>query len=100
MDDLCLLTPPEIAKKIGAKKTTDLTSGVKNLSASSLNNLKISNPTKYEIVMLGLIVKKLHINLNDLIFFSEALKFKNIKNKNFDINDLIFMNLLSNYQKS
>ena len=61
MDDLCLLTPPEIAKKIGAKKTTDLTSGVKNLSASSLNNLKISNPTKYEIVMLGLIVKKLHI---------------------------------------
>ena len=42
MDDLCLLTPPEIAKKIGAKKTTDLTSGVKNLSASSLNNLKIS----------------------------------------------------------
>ena len=52
MDDLCLLTPPEIAKKIGAKKTTDLTSGVKNLSASSLNNLKISNPTKYEIVML------------------------------------------------
>ena len=80
MDDLCLLTPPEIAKKIGAKKTTDLTSGVKNLSASSLNNLKISNPTKYEIVMLGLIVKKLHINFNDLIFFSEALKFKNIKN--------------------
>lgn len=40
MDDLSLLTPPEIAKKIGSKKTTDLTSGVKNLSASSLNNLK------------------------------------------------------------
>jgi len=50
--------------------------------------------------MLGLIVKKLHINFNDLIFFSEALKFKNIKNKNFDINDLLFINLLSNYQKS
>ena len=82
MDDLCLLTPPEIAKKIGVKKTTDLTSGVKNLSASSLNNLKIANPTKYEIVMLGLIVKKLHINFNDLIFFSEALKFKNIKKNN------------------
>lgn len=100
MDDLCLLTPPEIAKKIGAKKTTDLTSGVKNLSASSLNNLKISNPTKYEIVMLGLVAKKLNIGLNDLIFFSEALKFKNIKNKNFAINDLLFMNLLSDYQKS
>jgi hypothetical protein len=50
--------------------------------------------------MLGLIVKKLHINFNDLIFFSEALKFKNIKNKNLDINDLLFINLLSNYQKS
>lgn len=97
MDDLCLLTPPEIAKKIGAKKTTDLTSGVKNLSASSLNNLKISNPTKYEVVMLGLIVKQLKINFNDLMFLSQA---KDIKDKNFDINDLLYINLLTNYQKS
>lgn len=100
MDDLYLLTPLEIAKKIGAKKTTNLTNSVKNLSGASLNNLKKANPTKYEVVMLGLVVKKLNINFNDLIFFSEALKFKNIKNKNFDMNDLLFLNLLSNYQKS
>ncbi|MFW2610328.1 hypothetical protein [Aliarcobacter butzleri] len=97
MDDLSLLSAPEIAKKIGAKKTTDLTNDVKNLSASSLNNLKIANPTKYEVVMLGLVAKKLNIGFNDLIFFSEA---KNIRNKNLNINDLLFLNLLSNYQKS
>ncbi|MFW2525450.1 hypothetical protein [Aliarcobacter butzleri] len=97
MDDLYLLTPLEIAKKIGAKKTTDLTNSVKNLSGASLNNLKKANPTKYEVVMLGLVVKKLNIGFNDLIFFSEA---KNIKNKNLNINDLLFLNLLSNYQKS
>lgn len=97
MDDLYLLTPLEIAKKIGAKKTTDLTNSVKNLSGASLNNLKKANPTKYEVVMLGLVVKKLNIGFNDLIFFSEA---KNIRNKNLNINDLLFLNLLSNYQKS
>ena len=84
-------------KKDWSKKTTDLTSGVKNLSASSLNNLKISNPTKYEVVMLGLIVKQLKINFNDLMFLSQA---KDIKDKNFDINDLLYINLLTNYQKS
>ena len=97
MDKLYLMTHKEIAQKMGLIKHHDLISGVNNLSSTSLNNLRRANPTKYEIVMLGLIVKQLKINFNDLMFLSQA---KNIKNKNFDINDLLYINLLTNYQKS
>ncbi|MDX9901434.1 MAG: hypothetical protein RBT22_08085 [Aliarcobacter sp.] len=66
-----LLSPTEIAKAIGEKKSTDLIGDIDNISISSLIGLKKTNPNKYEIVILGLITKKLNINIDDLIFLSE-----------------------------
>jgi hypothetical protein len=66
-----LLSPTEIAKAIGEKKSTDLIGDIDNISISSLIGLKKTNPNKYEVVILGLITKKLNINIDDLIFLSE-----------------------------
>ncbi|GEM_PF-6275399 len=66
-----LLSPTEIAKAIGEKKSTDLIGDIDNISISSLIGLKKTNPNKYEVVILGLITKKLNINVDDLIFLSE-----------------------------
>lgn len=66
-----LLSPTEIAKAIGEKKSTDLIGDINNISISSLIGLKKTNPNKYEVVILGLITKKLNINVDDLIFLSE-----------------------------
>ncbi len=69
--NLQLLSPTEIAKAIGEKKSTDLIGDIDNISISSLIGLKKTNPNKYEVVILGLITKKLNINVDDLIFLSE-----------------------------
>lgn len=69
-----LLSPTEIAKAIGEKKSTDLIGDIDNISISSLIGLKKTNPNKYEVVILGLITKKLNINVDDLIFLSELNK--------------------------
>lgn len=69
--NLQLLSPTEIAKVIGEKKSTDLIGDIDNISISSLIGLKKTNPNKYEVVILGLITKKLNINIDDLIFLSE-----------------------------
>ena len=66
-----LLSPTEIAKAIGEKKSTDLIGDIDNISISSLIGLKKTNPNKYEVVILGLITKKLNINVDDLLFLSE-----------------------------
>lgn len=66
-----LLSPTEIAKAIGEKKSTDLIGDIDNISISSLIGLKKTNPNKYEVVILGLITKKLNIKVDDLIFLSE-----------------------------
>lgn len=69
--NLQLLSPTEIAKAIGEKKSTDLIGDINNISISSLIGLKKTNPNKYEVVILGLITKKLNINVDDLIYLSE-----------------------------
>ncbi len=71
IQNIQLLSPTEIAKAIGEKKSTDLIGDIDNISISSLIGLKKTNPNKYEIVILGLITKKLNINIDDLIFLSE-----------------------------
>lgn len=71
IQNIQLLSPTEIAKAIGEKKSTDLIGDIDNISISSLIGLKKTNPNKYEVVILGLITKKLNINVDDLIFLSE-----------------------------
>lgn len=71
IQNIQLLSPTEIAKAIGEKKSTDLIGDINNISISSLIGLKKTNPNKYEVVILGLITKKLNINVDDLIFLSE-----------------------------
>lgn len=78
MQNIQLLSPTEIAKAIGEKKSTDLIGNANNITVQSLSNLKKANPNKYEVVILGLIVKKLNINVDDLIFLNE---FKNNSEK-------------------
>ena len=73
--DLQLLSPTEIAKAIGGKKSTDLIGDINNISVHSLISLKKTNPTKYEVVTLGLIAKKLDLNVNDLLYL------RDLKNK-------------------
>lgn len=43
--DLQLLSPTEIAKAIGGKKSTDLIGDINNISVHSLISLKKTNPT-------------------------------------------------------
>lgn len=70
-----LLSPTEIAKAIGGKKSTDLIGDANNISVHSLISLKKTNPSKYEVVTLGLIAKKLDLNVNDLLYL------RDLKNK-------------------
>lgn len=78
MQNIQLLSPTEIAKAIGEKKSTDLIGNANNITVQSLSNLKKTNPNKYEVVVLGLVAKKLNINVDDLIFLNE---FKNNSEK-------------------
>lgn len=73
--DLQLLSPTEIAKAIGGKKSTDLIGDTNNISVHSLISLKKTNPSKYEVVTLGLIAKKLDLNVSDLLYL------RDLKNK-------------------
>lgn len=75
MQNIQLLSPTQIATSIGGKKSTDLIGDINNISVQSLISLKKTNPSKYEVVALGLIAKKLDVNVNDLLYL------RDLKNK-------------------
>ena len=60
------------------ERVRDLIGNANNITVQSLSNLKKTNPNKYEVVVLGLVAKKLNINVDDLIFLNE---FKNNSEK-------------------
>jgi DMSO/TMAO reductase YedYZ molybdopterin-dependent catalytic subunit len=62
--------PREIAKLLGMSVKEMLT-GINNISIESLHELSKSNPTKYEIQIKGLVVKKLGLTVEELVECAE-----------------------------
>ena len=75
MQKISLVDLREIAKALGFKSGVDLIGkDVPNLTTSSLNNMKINNPRKYELLIFGFCCVRLNLSVQDLIQTAEKKK--------------------------
>lgn len=67
------LKPIDIAKKLGIT-VAEFVDGIDNTSSQQLAELRKSNPNKYELQILGIVCKKLDLDIDELIKYSELKK--------------------------
>lgn len=75
MQEISLVDLKQIAKALGFRNGLDLIGrDVPNLTTSSLNNMKINNPRKYELLIFGFCCVRLNLSVQDLIQKAEKKK--------------------------
>lgn len=67
------LKPIDIAKKLGIT-VAEFVDGIDNTSSQQLAELRKNNPNKYELQILGIVCKKLNLDIDELIKYSELKK--------------------------